>query len=83
MNASSNFAAVTFFTVFKMCRHRVNAVINVKILFGKITHFTDREIRKKMIRDLYENENFGSILVQDLLTIGIQIQFLHLTIALN
>ena len=25
MNASTNFATVTFFTVFKMCRHRVNA----------------------------------------------------------
>ena len=25
MNASSSFAAVTFFTVFKMCRDRVNA----------------------------------------------------------
>ena len=27
MNASSNFAAVTFFTVFKVCRHRVNSVL--------------------------------------------------------
>ena len=27
VNASSNFAPVTFFTVFKMCRHRVNAVL--------------------------------------------------------
>ena len=28
VNASSNFATVTFFTVFKMCRHRVNAVLD-------------------------------------------------------
>ena len=27
VNSSSNFAAVTFFTVFKMCQHRVNAVL--------------------------------------------------------
>ena len=32
MNASSNFAAVTFFTVFKMCRHRVNAVLKIRVL---------------------------------------------------
>ena len=28
MNASSNFPTVTFFIVFKMCRHRVNAVLD-------------------------------------------------------
>ena len=27
VNASSDVATVTFFTVFKMCRHRVNAVL--------------------------------------------------------
>ena len=31
MNASSNFATVTFFIVFKMCRHCVNAVLSLKI----------------------------------------------------
>ena len=28
VNASSNLATVTFFTVFKMCRHRTNTVLD-------------------------------------------------------
>ena len=33
MNASSNFATVAFFTVFKQCRHRVNTVLEKHFRF--------------------------------------------------
>ena len=36
MNASSNFATVTFVTVFKMCRYRVNTVLHLDMFFQGI-----------------------------------------------
>ena len=38
--------------------------LDVKTLFGKSTH---REIGKKLVRTLYGNEDFTSILVHDLM----------------
>ena len=77
VNASSNFATGTFFIVFKMCRHRVNAVLVEKILYGKITHHLGPEIRKKLVRGMFGNKNSGFILVNNLLSIEIEIQFLE------
>ena len=58
-------------------------IIDVKILFGKITHLLDSRIRQMLVKGLSRNENRCSILVYDLHAPNISILFLRQTIVLN
>ena len=66
-----------------MLTYQSKANLNEKIVFGKITHHLYSEIRKCWKEHVLGSRMPHSILVYDLLTIDIKIQFLKLTIALN
>ena len=78
MDASSNFAAVAFFTVLKMCRHRVNVVLDEKNMFANMPHVIDPEVRKMLVQGMFGNKIPHSILVLVLPCIEIRILYLKL-----
>ena len=57
---------------------RVNGVLDKKILFGSIPHLTHPEIRKMLVEGMFGNKIPHSILIHDLLSIEIRIQYLKL-----
>ena len=61
-----------------MLIHQSKGNLDEKILFDKITHHLDLEMRKKLVNSKFRTRIPHSILVHDLFAIKIEILFLKL-----
>ena len=60
----------------KILIYQSKANLDMKILFGKITHLIDPKIRKTLERSLYGNQNPYSILVRSMIYSLLQFKFI-------